>query len=263
MKNKKIVLCLLFAALCIVSLYGCSSAKELAAEPYTISFEKTSEFVPSSEENAGGGIVIRERKYTYRETNLMILQAENTTDRAYSVTVSGTFYDKTGKELGTASKTFEEFAAGHQRYFLFCPGFAFEKFDYKVETTKRSGDCPAALLTAEFVGLRQGYAPSFETAAMKTQPTILGGMTIRNDSNVSLDIGIQYLIIFDENGGIFSISTSGTTQNIEPSGGAKIDPRYSFTVYQQEDKINDWPDDIRDHAHGIIVVDGVARSKFN
>lgn len=262
MKNKKIVLCLLLVALCIVSIYGCSSAKELAAEPYTISFEKTSEFAPSSEENAGGGIVIRERKYTYRETNLMILQVENTTDRAYSVTVSGTFYDKTGKELGTASKTFEEFASKHKRYFLFNPEFVFERFEYTVETTKHGGDCPAALLTAEFVGLRQGYAPSFETTAMKTQPTILGGMTIRNYSNVSLDIGIQYLILFDENNEIFSISSSGTAQNIEASGGA-VEARYSFHVYQQEDKIKDWPEAIRDHAHGIIVVDGVARSKFN
>lgn len=263
MKNKRLILCLLTVALCIVSLYGCSSAKELAAEEYTIRFEKTSEFAPSGEENVSGGIAVRERKYSYRETNLMILQVENTTDRAYSVTVSGTFFDESGNALGTASKTFEEFAAGHQRYFLFRPGFAFERFEYEVETTKHSGDCPAALLTAEFVGLRQGYAPSYETTSLKTVPTILGGMTVRNDSKVSLDIGIQYLIVFDENGEIFSISTSGTAQNIEPSGEADVEARYSFHIYQQEDKIKDWPEAIRDHARGIIVVDGITRSKFS
>ncbi len=261
MKNKKTVLCLLMVALCIVSLYGCAAAKELASEPYTIPFEKTSEFAPTGEESTGGGIVIRERKYSYHETDLMILQVENTTDRAYSVTVSGTFYDENGEELGTASKTFEEFAPRHQRYFLFQPGFVFEKFEYKVETTKHSSDCPAALLTAEFAGLREGYAPG--TGGAKTQPAILGGVIIKNNSSVCLDIGIQYLILFDENDEIFSISTSGTAQNIEPSGEAAVSPDYSFNVYQQTDKIKDWPEAIRDHVRGIIVVDGVTRSKFN
>lgn len=261
MKNKRFVLCLLTVALCIVSFYGCSSAKELAAEPYTVSFEKTSEFAPTGEENANGGIVVKERKYTYHETDLMILQVENTADRAYSVTVTGTFYDESGEELGTASKTFEEFASKHQRYFLFNPGFVFERFEYKVETTKHSSDCPAALLTAEFAGLRQGYAPG--TGGVKTQPTILGGAIIRNNSKVCLDIGIQYLIIFDENGEIFSISTSGTAQNIEPSGEAEVSPQYDFPAYQQTDTIKDWPEAIRNHVRGIIIVDDVMRSKFN
>ena len=261
MKSKKIVPCLLLVALCIVSFYGCGSAKELSAEPYAVSFEKISEFTPTGEENIKGGIVVRERKYTYHETDLVIFQVENTTERAYSVTISGTFYDETGEELGTDSKTFEEFASGHQRYFLFSPGFVFERFEYKVETTKHSSDCPAALLTAEFAGLREGYAPG--TNEVKTQPAVLGGVIIRNNSKACLDIGIQYLIIFDENGEIFSISTSGTAQNIEPSGDTEGISQYSFTVYQQADKIKDWPEAISDHARGIIVVDGVMRSKFN
>lgn len=260
MKSKKILLCLLSLFLCIISFYGCGKAKELAAEPYTVSFEKTSEFAPT-EEDSEGGIVVRERKYTYNETDLMLLQVENTTDRAYSVTVLGIFYDEAGEVLGAESKTFEDFAPGHQRYFLFNPGFEFERFECEVETIKHSDDCPASLLTAEFVGLRQGYAPG--TGGMKTQPAILGGVVIRNGSKVSLDIGIQYLILFDENGGIFSISTSGTAQNIEPSSDAEVSPDYSFFTYQQKDKIKEWPEAIRDHVRGIVVVDGVTRSKFN
>ncbi len=261
MKSKRSILCLLTVVLCIVFLYGCGNAKELAAEPYAIHFEKTSEFAPG-EESTGGVIVVRERKYTYNETDLMILQVENTTDRAYSVTINGIFYDENGKELGTDSKTFEEFASKHQRYFLFRPGFAFERFEYKIETSKHSSDCPAALLTAEFVGLRQGYAPGAD-ATIKTLPTLLGGVSIKNNSNVCLDMGIQYLIIFDENGEIFSISQSGTAQNIEPSGKDDDNPRYSFHTYQQTDKIKDWPEAIRDHVRGIVVVDGVTRSKFS
>ncbi len=261
MKNKKSVLCLLSAVICIVSLCGCGKAKELAAEPYTVSFEKTSEFTPTGEENAKGGIVVSERKYTYNETDLMLLQVKNTTDRAYSVTISGTFYGKELEKPETASKTFEDFASGHKRYFLFNPGFRFERFEYKVETTKHSGDCPSALLTAEFVGLREGYAPG--TGGMKTQPTILGGVVIRNGSKVSLDIGIQYLILFDENGEIFSVSTSGTVQNIEPSDDAEVEPQYAYSAYQQKDKIKEWPEAIRNRVRGIVVIDGVTRSKFN
>ena len=247
--------------MCVCSFCSCEAKRELTAEPYTIPFEKTVSFTPTGAENGTGGIVARERKYTYLETDLMILQVENSTDKAYAVTISGTFYDENGEELGTASKTFEEFASGHQRYFLFRPGFVFDRFDYTVETAKHSSDCPASLLTAEFVGLKDGYAPGSNGA--KTQLSILGGLVLKNESDVVLDIGVQYLILFDEKGEIFSISPSGTKQNIEPDGDEENEPLYSFLVYQQAEKISEWPEAIRENARGIIVVEDVTRSKFN
>ena len=62
-----------------------------------------------------GQFTAKEKTYDYNGANVSILQVENLSDTAYTVTITGKFKDSNGNVLKTESKTFEGFPGGMEQ----------------------------------------------------------------------------------------------------------------------------------------------------
>ena len=96
------------------------------------------------------GFAVKAKKYTFEGNNLLLLYTENNTNNNYTVSVVVTYYDETGKSLKNETETFEGYAAGYQKYFLFNPGITFDSYTYKVIPEEYSGECYANYIDIEF-----------------------------------------------------------------------------------------------------------------
>lgn len=136
-----------------IVLSGCDSKDPLPMPD--ISDYNSEAFIPVSEpdksssegeSNAGevtGGFTVRDRKYTFEENDLVVLNVENGTNRNYSIKLHGKYLDENGNVLKEETQTFEGFAAGWKNYFLFRPEIKFDSFTYTLETKEFTGECVA------------------------------------------------------------------------------------------------------------------------
>ncbi|MBQ8524690.1 MAG: S-layer homology domain-containing protein [Clostridia bacterium] len=154
-----------------------------------------------------GKIVIKEKKYDYQGTNVMILNVENQTSKHLNITIKAKFHDANGKLITAKNHYVEGFPANYRNYVVFNPGIKFETFTYEVETSNYKG--PAYLqyftcgTTAEVTvqedvhDLNQGRVPRAQL-----------NMSFRVLSSFS---GYMYysaqFVLFDKNGEIFWIDT--------------------------------------------------------
>lgn len=81
-----------------------------------------------------GEFVVSEKKYDYKDANLMLLYVENQTNRDFRVTINGKYLDEKGNVIEEETQTFDAFPAGWSNYFIFYPRRAFESFTYELET---------------------------------------------------------------------------------------------------------------------------------
>ncbi len=81
-----------------------------------------------------GEFVVSEKKYDYKNANLMLLYVENQTNRHFNVTIKGKYLDASGKVIKEETQTFGAFPAGWSNHFIFYPKIAFDSFTYELET---------------------------------------------------------------------------------------------------------------------------------
>lgn len=79
-----------------------------------------------------GQFSVKEKKYEHNGANVAILQLENKTDAAYTVTLTGKFKDASGNVIKTESQTFDGFPAKWSNYFVFLPGIKYDKMDIEL-----------------------------------------------------------------------------------------------------------------------------------
>ena len=161
MKRYKQILALLLTALITLALFaGC--AKKEQTQAGTISefdsqshiqvgtSDKEVDMTPGDESNTTqddesasgapprepltGEFVVSDKKYDYRDENLVLLYVENQTNWHFSVTIHGTYLDENGETIKKETQTFEAFPAGWSNHFLFYPKVAFDSFTYELET---------------------------------------------------------------------------------------------------------------------------------
>ena len=106
---KKAICLLIAASLCLVFLISCGetetkheisdydSVSRITAEENDASGNRTDEV---SQAPAEGEIVIKDKKYVFEGTDLVILEVDNKTNRDYSITINGTYLDENGKTVG-------------------------------------------------------------------------------------------------------------------------------------------------------------------
>ena len=88
----------------------------------------------TSKAPVSGDFVVSEKKYDYKDANLVLLYVENQTNRHYNVTIKGKYLDENGETIKEETQTFEAFPAGWSNHFIFYPRTAFDRFTYSVET---------------------------------------------------------------------------------------------------------------------------------
>lgn len=96
--------------------------------------EDESAFADTSNAPVSGEFVVSEKKYNYKDANLVLLYVENKTNRHYNLTIKGKYLDENGEVIKEEIQIFEAFPADWSNHFVFYPKVAFESFSYEIET---------------------------------------------------------------------------------------------------------------------------------
>ena len=180
-----------------------------------------------------GQFSVKEKKYDYNGANVSILQVENKSQQAYTITITGKFKDSSGKVVKTESKTFEGFQAGWSNYFIFQPGVKYSSVTWGMETAEFNGDTLAQCLspgTHSDTSLLQTYvddngkahtAPVTPDCKLETAIKATLYSTFKYDGDELLGIKTQFAVV-DGNGELITISNARYLGQIATTNGEEI-----------------------------------------
>ncbi len=108
------------------------------------SVETPSDETPSTDETHdwSGEFVITEKKYDYKDSNLMLLDVANDTGTNCDLTITGTFYDEAGDVVRIQQQIYHNFPTGWSNYFIFWPQMKFDTFTYEVSAKEYENNTP-------------------------------------------------------------------------------------------------------------------------
>ena len=141
--QKLLALCLVFS-MAFAILAGCAKKEQVPVGTISdfesqahISVDTSGDASASGDTSKApptGDFVVSEKKYDYKDANLMLLYVENQTNRHYNVTINGKYLDENGETIKEESQTYEGFPSGWSNHFIFYPKMAFDSFTYTVDT---------------------------------------------------------------------------------------------------------------------------------
>ncbi len=176
-----------------------------------------------------GQFTAKEKTYDYNGANVSILQVENLSDTAYTVTITGKFKDSNGNVLKTESKTFEGFPGGWSNYFVFQPGIKYSSASWQM-TAEEYGDyvyadcfelgndvyCQVSIFRVNDKGEMQFTGTPEELANLKEKVGVwIYYGPLNNKQDVSLWVDVE-TVIFDSNGDICFIDSVGKAGYTNP-----------------------------------------------
>lgn len=201
----KKLICILIAIIMCVSVLGCNEEPIEIISHDDVITDYDNEFTDSN------GFLLKEKKYTFKGANVLIINAQNNTDKNYSVTVEGEYLDSNGNVLKNESWLFEQFAAGYNHYFVFNPEITFDKFVYTINATEYSGEVYISDLST-------GHGEIYETSMVNKELVIQKGdmteypvfMIDAGLINAPEDLMVySKFVLFDNTGNIYSIYEKG------------------------------------------------------
>lgn len=255
-------LCLFTAAmLCLAFLASCGKTKTVHEisdfdSVSRVTVEENSES-DQSRSPSQGNVVVKDKKYTFEGSNLVILEVENQTDKDYSITVHGSYLDADGNVLKTESQTFDQYYAGYKNYFLFRPGITFDKFTYTLEFAEASENLYVKDIGFEFQGLYESVHvvdELFEQGDYTQYPGVMGQFAYRYTGNAEhLEVLLDW-ILFDEQGEIIFIGYFGPW--LEP--GQNFDSYQNWWLYHPVTDHFEWPEGWKGDITAITAVHGTS-----
>ncbi len=258
---------LLFVIVISILLTLCLSSCSEETEPLPdISDYNSEAFIPatsdstadSSDIDPSDGFSVKDRKYTYENTGVVLLNVKNNTKKNYTVTIHGTYLDENGDVIGEETQTHEGFAAGWQNYVMFWPEFMFDKFTYKMEFQEYTGECIASKMDLQWV---PGKVTKVIGNGSSRIPMISGHIQFTNGGEVPMKIYFHY-IVFDSAGEIFNINglpEQGMSGGIHNPREAIYPPQEThdkvipFGIFEDNDSI-EMPDRLKDGFSIIVAV---------
>jgi len=253
-----LVLCLLTVA---VLLVGCGVPHEsestlslfISAEPVE-SFDEESRVYQEtmSEEMPDGSFLVKQKKYSYHEKDLILLDVTNETDKNYTVNIVGKYLDKDGNVLKTETQALKGFAAKYQTYFLFMPKVQFDTFTYELSLTPYAGEC-----LASEIDVLDGKRRIDKWKTGKTMHQLIASIEYQNKSDRPLTAALT-CIFFDKNGEIFYIGMPGIKE--APAGGIAGPSVKLYVQYTENEFV--YPERLeRDYVDVLAFVSGVFVSR--
>ena len=198
-----------------------------------------------------GGFMIKDKKYSYEGTDLVILDVENQTDKNYTITINGSYLDKDGNVIKTETQTFEGFCAGMQNYFLFQPKITFDIFTYTVEMVEYKEECLMSYFKLLDAKLTLKYSSAnFINGDRNLYPTIFASLHEYNSHSEMLVL-YKNVIVIDQYDRIYTIQYRFNTiapQN-ETQGWADYELYYELT-----DGEITWPDELEGDVKILLSV---------
>ena len=206
-----------------------------------------------------GKIVIKEKKYDYNGTNVLILNVENQTSKHLNVTIKAKFLDANGKLILPQNRYIEGFPANYRNYVIFNPGVKFDKFTYEVETSTHTGSA------------YMQYFTTSNSVKIVAQPSIIDsnvGRDPRAELMVTYRVMSSYngtlyysanFVLFDKNGDIFWVDTAdnGFSIGLYPEKDDGDRPRFNtYDNIMYKDYI--MPEVLKGTCTGIVAIIGVA-----
>lgn len=249
-----VILALLLAG-CTVTPNGAESTRSLFISDEAVeSFDEESRIYQEtlSEETPDGSFLVKQKKYSYHEKDLILLDVTNETDADYTVTVTGSYLDKDGNVLKTETQAFEGFAAKYQTYFLFMPKINFDSFSYEIALKPYAGECLAA-----DIDILDGKRRIDKWKTGNTLHQLIASIEYKNNSARPLTAALT-CIFFDKNGEIFYIGMPGIK---EASAGGIAGPSVKLYVQYTKNEFV-YPERLeRDYVDVLAFVSGVFTSR--
>lgn len=201
--------------------------------------------------NENGSFIVKDKKYTYKGKDLVILNVENQTSKNYTVTITGYYYDGNGKELKSETHSFKGFASGYTNYFLFAPDLNFENFKYTLNAVEYDGKCFAENITSSFSELREQRWPIAQITGdhFTEYPMITAHLRHHNGNDKEVSIS-ALTVVFDKHGNIFHIEAEGII-SVSPNEYASS----TSTIYYEltEDEMT-WPDELNGDVKALTII---------
>ena len=235
-------------------------------------------------EQQTGGLLVKMVKYDYDNTfeqknsystvhfgnkgnvSIAIINITNETDKHYSITINGKYLDKNGTVLKTETQTWDQFKAGWQKYFLFRPGFAFDKFEYTIETTEYTGDCWKCRYVNEFVELRLDKK-AMHPASSTESPIFTEAISIWANRGIltpfSITFGYTYFVLLDSSNQVIGIYQRGMNDLGAEPFDLELDMAANvyFPDVNGDGKITEWPERLK-NVKCISVIEWVDKAKY-
>lgn len=245
-KQVTLSLCMLLLSIIFV---GCSKTEVFHLD-CNIGLPKYDSETVKEVEGEEKGIVVRDKKYTYQDNDIVIFSVKNETSQTLTASLVITFRDENGNKVSLTGASFNGLKSGEERYNMFSCDKPFASYDYKVIKENYTGPSIDENIKLEWNGLVETEAP-LSADNGKYHPVIMGRVRELNDSDQDIDLSYT-CIIFDNNGEIYTIATPGT-QSIDAhsQGSARA---VDFYVYRTEEDTLTWPEELQGDISVILIL---------
>lgn len=285
--TKKVSTVFLLLAVILTAFAGCAENSSTTSSEYAIglesdpinSYDNVSVYEPEDEsESTSGkaedsseeiqdeephanGFVVMDKKYTYKDTNVVIINVENQTDKNYAITITGTYLDKDGNVLTTETQTSDQYSSKYQGYFLFAPGITFDKFTYKLETKETNGPFYAKDIIYAFNGLSEWKVVNHELLAQGDRtkyPHICAAINIAYKGTVQLFVRSTFVFV-NENGQI--VGFGNVNEPILSNPNPVFEGESHLPLYYTKEEKMTWPDEFKGKITAILIINSVEISE--
>lgn len=210
--------------------------------------------VPPQDTTVTEGFTAKEKKYAYEDGDVMVLDIQNKTDKPYTITVTGTYYDENSNAIKSEVKTLTGFAAGNQQYMLFEPGCKFSSFTYSLSAQEYTGETTTADLATNVMLLREMKSiidDLYNNGDHNKYPTLFLHTEFTNNSSQVMQLRIR-LVLLKDNGEIYSIYRPGVYYlEAGEAGGPMV------VVHQTTEDTLTWPEGLSANSKCILIVDSL------
>lgn len=219
-----------------------------------------------------GQFVIKDKKYDYNGGNVTILNVENKSQSAYTITLTGKYKDASGNVIKTESKIFEGFPAGWSNYFVFNPGIKYDSFTFELTETHYNKNtiaqnvefgvdvkCEARMITVDETGnifIPTGIEELERCREVVAVYARFSPINNKNSHPVGYDVTT---VLFDSNGKLCYIGNSKKNTFYPSETNSSITVPYYATDILWEDK-NEFvlPENLK-YVTGILAVNSVTK----
>lgn len=153
------------------------------------------------------GLVIKEKKYETEEKDYYLLHVSNPTGQNRGVTVKMDFFDENGVLIEKAVQSYDWFAAGYEKYFLFRPYYKFDNCSYEIEVEDTDEDVPVIRVSCGRIETASFYS-TMNGVEMMVPYSVIPITFEREEDTFPTTISMCSIIVLDKNGELYDICSS-------------------------------------------------------
>ena len=211
---KKLIITLLLLAAILFT--ACESSPSLTPDA-SASPEETlaPTLTPDKITDVDGVFNVSQKKYDYKGNNVMILNVENVSNKAYSIQITADYKNESGTVIKSQTESFEGFAAKWSNYFVFNPEISFVEFDFEISMTEYTDE-----VLADKIHIEDPVRISVKTltsAGLRKVAIAKATQKDLKDGSIEFDLAAyvtskkpisfwMYAVLFDANGEIITIT---------------------------------------------------------